>query len=229
MRMVRIEQVPWLMAAARMALGPVMIMGQRCGWNGLALATMVVVALVSDIFDGVLARRWACATNGVRLFDSIADTVFYAGTSLALWIRRPEIFRAHTLLLLSLLMFEAARYAFDFAKFGKPASYHSYLAKTWGLILACAVITSLVGIYGNVLFVVALWMGMACNVQGLAMSLVLHEWHKDVKTFSAAMRLRMMDAVDLSERARKVFEDSETKRGFPRRIAAVGMRLFADR
>jgi CDP-diacylglycerol--glycerol-3-phosphate 3-phosphatidyltransferase len=73
----RREQIPWMMAAGRAALGPVLIAGEACGWNGLALASMVLTALQSDIFDGVLARRWGCDTGGVRLFDSMADTVFY--------------------------------------------------------------------------------------------------------------------------------------------------------
>jgi phosphatidylglycerophosphate synthase len=212
--MMRKEQLPWMMAAGRMALGPVMMIGQRCGWNGVTLAAMVVAALVSDIFDGVLARRWARDTNGVRLFDSMADTVFYVCTGIALWMRRPELFRANAVLLLAVLLFEAGRYAFDFAKFGKPASYHSYLAKTWGLLLASAIVSAFLNAHGGMLFAAALWLGIACNVEGLAMSLMLREWRKDVKTFSAAMRIRMMDSVSLSERAKEVFRASEKKRSF---------------
>src|ERR1700761_3826716 len=101
------EQIPWFMAAARAVLGPILIAGAECGWNGVVLAGIVVAALVSDIYDGVLARRWKCDTAGVGL-----------------------------------LGLEAGRFVFDFVKFGRPASYHSYLAKTWGLVMAIAVIGS---------------------------------------------------------------------------------------
>ena len=67
----RKEQIPWVMAAGRAALGPVLIVGDKCGWSGVGLAALVVTALVSDIFDGVLARKWHCDTAAVRLFDSI--------------------------------------------------------------------------------------------------------------------------------------------------------------
>jgi CDP-diacylglycerol--glycerol-3-phosphate 3-phosphatidyltransferase len=69
------QRIPWLMAAARGALGPVMVIGQACQWNGFALAGTILAALLSDIYDGVLARRWHCDTPAVRLFDSMADTV----------------------------------------------------------------------------------------------------------------------------------------------------------
>src|SRR5882757_8299276 len=141
MRMkIRKQHIPWAMAAARAALGPVLIAGTACSWNGLTLAGVVVTALVSDIYDGVLARRWRCDTAGVRLFDSMADTVFYLCTAVALWIGQPQLWRSYRGLLIALLGLEAVRFGFNFAKFGRPASYHSYLAKLWGLVMAIAVI-----------------------------------------------------------------------------------------
>src|SRR5271156_1284704 len=121
------EQIPWAMAGVRAALGPVVIAGEACSWNGFKLAGMVIVALLSDIFDGVLARRWFCDTASVRLFDSMADTVFYVCVAIALWIGQPGVWRHYAGLLIPLLSLEMLRFGWDFAKFGKPASYHSYL------------------------------------------------------------------------------------------------------
>src|SRR3984957_11529202 len=113
----RKEQIPWMMAAVRAALGPILIAGQACGWSGFALAGMVLTALVSDIYDGVLARRWGCDTAAVRLFDSMADTVFYLFTAVALWVNQPRLCRSYWELLVALLGLEGARFAFDFVKF----------------------------------------------------------------------------------------------------------------
>jgi CDP-diacylglycerol--glycerol-3-phosphate 3-phosphatidyltransferase len=178
------------MAGGRAMLGPVLIAGERCGWSGLGLAGLVVAALVSDIFDGVLARRWRCDTAGVRLFDSMADTVFYACVAVALWIGMPQVWHLNGGLLAAVLALEAGRFAMDFAKFGKPASYHSYLAKTWGLVLAAAVTASLATGHPSVLIPVALALGVACNLEGIAMSLILPVWRQDLKTLAAARRLQ---------------------------------------
>ncbi len=132
----RKEQIPWVMAAGRALLGPVVIVGERCNWSGVALASLVVTALLSDIFDGVLARRWHSDTAAVRLFDTICDTAFYVCVGIALWIGQPQTWHAHAGLLAALLAFEAANFGLAFAKFGKAASYHSYLAKSWGVVLA---------------------------------------------------------------------------------------------
>jgi CDP-diacylglycerol--glycerol-3-phosphate 3-phosphatidyltransferase len=166
------QHIPWVMAAARAALGPVLIAGTACSWNGFALAGMVVGALVSDIYDGVLARRWRCDTAGVRLFDSMADTVFYLCTAIALWLSEPRLWRSYGGLLVVLLGMEAVRVAFDLVKFGRPASYHSYLAKLWGLVMAVGVIAVFALDRSNVLVPVALVLGILCNVEGLAMAVV---------------------------------------------------------
>lgn len=184
------RQIPWLMASARAALGPVVVLGERCNWSGGALAAMVIAALVSDIYDGVLARRWKCDTAGVRMFDSMADTVFYACVGIALWFGRSPALRENAGLLFLLLIAELARYALDLAKFGKPASYHSWLAKIWGLLMAIAVVAAFATSGGGMLIRTSMAVGLLCNAEGFVISLILPRWTRDVKGFAAAMRLR---------------------------------------
>lgn len=142
-------------------------MYEGSSWNGFALAGIVITALISDIYDGILARRWHCDTAVVRLFDSMADTVFYLCTAAALWVYQPQMWHHYAGLFVSLLAFEAARFALDFLKFGKPASYHSYLAKMWGLVMAIMV----VGVFAlhreNALVPISLVLGILCDGGGL--------------------------------------------------------------
>jgi phosphatidylglycerophosphate synthase len=186
----RKENIPWLMAAVRALLGPVVIVGQTCQWSGITLAALIVTALLSDICDGILARHWHCDTAAVRLFDSMADTVFYICTTFALWRSQPLLFQRHALLLSFLLGFETLRFAFDFAKFGKPASYHSYLAKAWGLLLATSVIICFATPHGEPSVVAALIVGILCDLEGLTMSIILPIWQRDVKTLRQAWQAR---------------------------------------
>jgi CDP-diacylglycerol--glycerol-3-phosphate 3-phosphatidyltransferase len=184
------QQIPWAMAALRVALGPVLILGARANWNGATLAGIVVTALLSDIFDGILARRWLCDTPAVRLFDSMADTAFYLCVAIAMWAAFPAVWHANLPLLLALLGLECSRFAVDFARFGKPASYHSYLAKSWGLVMAVGV-TALFALHrSNPLISLALIMGIACDLEGLAISFILPAWRRDIKTVAAAWRMR---------------------------------------
>ena len=182
--------IPWGLIVLR-ALGcPLIVLGARHGWSGGWLGVVVVAALLSDIYDGILARRWGGETPVLRLSDSMADTIFYLGVVVALWLREPLVLLGNWKLFLALLSLEGARYVFDLWKFGKTASYHSYLAKAWGLLIAVAV----VGVFSfnrlQWMIWVALAFGIVVNLEGLAMSLMLPRWRNDVKTLGRAWELR---------------------------------------
>ena len=215
--------IPWGMAAGRAALGPVMIVGARAGWNGMAMAAIVVAALLSDIFDGVLARRWKCDTAAVRLFDSMADTIFYSGVGIAVWVGRRAVLREDAGLVAALVGLELVRYAVEFARFGKPASYHSYLAKTWGLVMACAMIAVFAGSHGAGWLAAAMVVGLGSNLEGLAMSCVMPEWRKDVKGLRAALEIRRKWLL-LGKLGGSVFPNSEVRT--PGRTASVCSQLL---
>lgn len=188
--MTRLRYIPWSMVWLRVLLCPVIVVVARCGWDGKWLGLIVLIALVDDIYDGMLARRWHCDTPAIRLADSTADTIFYLGVAAALWIREPQVLRGNWHLLAALFALEIVRHAFDFWKFGKGASYHSYLAKSWGLVMGIGVIALLSFGGPRWLIWVSLMVGIANNCEGLAMSLMLPRWQNDVKTLAAAWRLR---------------------------------------
>ena len=191
---IRRQHIPWAMTALRAVLGPVLIAGEKSGWSGPTLAWLVVTALISDIFDGVLARRWHCDTAAVRLFDTLADTMFYLCVGIALWIGRPgqpQLLRSNMFLLAAPLIAEAMNFGLAFLKFGKPASYHSYLAKTWGLVMATAVVATFASHHPSLLLPFALALGIACNLEGLTMSFLLPDWQRDIRTLSIAWSMRL--------------------------------------
>jgi phosphatidylglycerophosphate synthase len=190
MNTTRKAAIPWTMVALRALLCPLILWGAHAGWAGPWLAMIVLVALVDDIFDGILARHWGTDTSALRLSDSVADTILYLGVLAALWMRKPEVLRSNRFLFAAVLSLEASRYIFDFWKFGKAASYHSYIAKAWSLLLSAA----MVGVFAidglRFLVPVALVWGIFVNLEGLTMSLLLPRWKNDVKTLPAAWRLR---------------------------------------
>lgn len=150
----------------------------------------VLAALASDIFDGIIARKLGVASVALRRADSIVDTIFYLGAAWSAWIVAPFAIRSVVKLLIVLGGLEISRYVFDYLKFGREASYHSYLAKVWGSVLASALIMLLGFNISGWLLRTALWLGIVSDIEGLAISLLLPAWAHDVRSLAHAHRLR---------------------------------------
>ncbi|HEX7977811.1 MAG TPA: CDP-alcohol phosphatidyltransferase family protein [Gemmatimonadaceae bacterium] len=184
------SRTPIALTALRAALGPVVVLMALVWPNAAAFAVCLTLAFLSDYFDGVIARRLGVATAPLRRLDSIADTVFYLSALFAAWHLRSDILHPYVPALLALGTLEVARYAFDFLKFGREASYHMWSSKLWGITLVVAFFALLV--YGRVGWPVALaiYAGIAADLEGLAISSVLREWRTDVRTIFHALELR---------------------------------------
>jgi CDP-diacylglycerol--glycerol-3-phosphate 3-phosphatidyltransferase len=162
----------------------------------LLFAAVVLVAFASDYFDGVIARRLGVATPALRHFDSRADLVFYATAAWTVWMRRPDVARSVAIPALVVIGLDVLRYIFDFAKFGRDVAYHAWSSKAWGLSLALALIL-LLGFGITRPFVpIAVWLGIAAQVEGLSISMILTRWTTDVPTVFRAINLRKATNTD---------------------------------
>jgi CDP-diacylglycerol--glycerol-3-phosphate 3-phosphatidyltransferase len=179
------------MVTVRVFLAPALVLtAVRCAHPEPWLGGMILAAFLSDIYDGVFARRWGTDTARLRLADSIADTLFYLAVLTAIIDRHWLALFARAYLLAGVLLLEVLRFIFDMVKFRRMASYHSYAAKLWGIFLATAAIALLCFNCCYWTLTLALLWGILCDLEGLAMSVVLPVWKRDVKSLRSAILLR---------------------------------------
>lgn len=158
--------------------------------NPSAFGACLVTAFLSDVFDGVVARRLGIATPNLRRLDSIADSLFYVGALFAAWYLHPQALVAHRTAFVVLVLLEISRYAFDLRKFGREASYHMWSSKIWGLALFAGFFSLLVLGRSGWAVGLAVWLGIIADVEGLAISALLRGWRNDVPSIIHALRQR---------------------------------------
>ena len=183
------KRVPHILIALRVVCGPCLIALAKYEAPGGLLFAVLVIAFLSDVFDGVIARRVGVVTAALRTADSVADTVFYVAACISLLLIDPRILVDHALTLGVLLLLEVVRLAVDRVKFGRVASYHMWSAKLWGVTLLLGFAEVYLSGEAGPLFALAIGVGILTNVEGLAASLVLAEWQHDVPSLLHALRL----------------------------------------
>jgi phosphatidylglycerophosphate synthase len=182
--------VPLGLTVLRLLLAPVLVWLVYADAPGVVFASVVLVAFVSDYFDGVIARRLGVASAELRHFDSRADLVFYATAAWAVWRLHPDVVRSVAVPGLIVIGLDVIRHIFDFAKFGRDVAYHAWSSKVWGLSLALALVL-LMGFGISRPFVgITVILGLIAQIEGLLISVALPVWTHDVPTLIHALRIR---------------------------------------
>jgi hypothetical protein len=159
-------------------------------WPSSWTIGILAVAFVSDVLDGVIARRLGVATARLRLADSLTDTFFYLCVAIGCFLAYPEVWRRHEAGVLLIAGLGAGRWIFDLLKFGKPASYHMWSAKFWGITLCLGFGEVFARGAAGWFLAAAVGAGVVTEVECLIASMLLPSWRHDVPSAWHAWTLR---------------------------------------
>jgi CDP-diacylglycerol--glycerol-3-phosphate 3-phosphatidyltransferase len=157
---------------------------------GIGFLIAYVVAVLSDIFDGIIARRLGVSTAGLRQADSWADRLLYVCIAIAAWLTHKDIILAFQVPLLTVLGLQALWWVINLVKYGQPACYHTYTAKAWGLSLLVATLMLFGASYGGWALGLAIALGIIHTLEEIAMTLILPTWQHDIPSLFHAWKLR---------------------------------------
>ncbi|HEY9606039.1 MAG TPA: CDP-alcohol phosphatidyltransferase family protein [Allocoleopsis sp.] len=183
------QVLPTALVVFRFFLGPLLLFnaidGEPNGWFIVGF----VAAFLSDIFDGVIARRLGISTAALRKADSWADVCLYLCVGVSAYLVHPEVVVAFKHPLSMVVGIQLLWWMVNLAKYGQPASYHTYSAKAWGVTLCIATIALFGFNYGGVTLGLAIAVGIIHTLEEIAMTLILENWTHDVLSIVHAIRL----------------------------------------
>lgn len=185
-----LKKIPWWLIYLRFSLTLFAILFAQYHLLGWPYVVLMLVAAASDYLDGALARKWGVETASLRLWDSIADTVYFLGVLVGIWISHPEVYAQYRWGIYSIIGLEGVRYIVDLIKFKRGASYHAISAKVFGVSLLVSIIAMMGWGLVAPLFEIALIIGIYSELEGLCMSFVLPKWTYNVKHLGAAIKLK---------------------------------------
>ena len=129
--------IPNILSIYRLALVPVLVALAYFG-EAQAFLAVLAVSLLSDAFDGYIARKLNQTTElGARL-DSWGDVLTYGAMILGLYWVWPEMFDAQVWFLVSATLSFVVPVLAALMKFGVYPSYHTLAAKTAAVLMAPA-------------------------------------------------------------------------------------------
>ena len=186
------NKIPILLIYCRLLLGLIAILLSVLHVNNYKIIVfgLLTLGLLTDIFDGILARKLNISSQKLRRLDSTIDVIFFVSIAFATYIQCPDFFSANAIKLILLLSFEGLTYLICFIKFKKEIATHSMGAKIWTLFLFAALVQIIFQCESVLLFNLCFWIGLITRLEIIAIVFILKTWTNDVPTFYHALKLR---------------------------------------
>ena len=179
---------PISLTCLRLFLGPAAILMAFLGAARLWFAPLLLAGMLSDLFDGVLARRFGVTTPWLRRFDSLTDDLFYICILIATGQAAGDTLRRCLPLVVALLASEALCIVTSLIRFKALPATHCYSAKAYGLALFLAFLAVLsLGAGTWVVWVLAV-VGLTANVEVMAVLLLATKPPVDVPSVFILLR-----------------------------------------
>jgi CDP-diacylglycerol---glycerol-3-phosphate 3-phosphatidyltransferase len=165
------HHLPFALTTLRLLLGPVALLCALANVPRRVYLPILVAGTLSDIYDGVLARRYGVATPALRRYDSVADVIYYLFILAVAFLLCKSVITQNWLLIAFILASEAGCILVSYVRFGKYPATHSYLAKFYGLCLLAALVALLVFNAGSWVVVALTAVALTANLEIIAIHL----------------------------------------------------------
>jgi len=184
-----LKRLPWALVVFRLLSAPALVgLSLIAPQAGGAAAVLLSLAVLSDIFDGVVARRLKVVTPTLRRWDGRADVIFWLGAALALWLMHPALAAVVGPFVLALLTLEALNHAVSLARFRREASPHHWLSKLFCLCLWALFVQLFVSGQSGGLLWLTFGLGVLSQIEAFAITMRLKTWRCDVPSVFALDR-----------------------------------------
>lgn len=184
------KKIPFLLIYSRIVIALVIIF---LAWlkvdnYSFIITILILVGLLTDIFDGIIARKLNVSTEKLRIWDSNVDMFFWLSVIASIFYLRFELVKPHILPISILLILELLAYLISFIKFKRTIATHSLLAKLWTLTLLLFLIELILN-STSYTFVLCFVLGVISRVEIILIIATLKNWTTDVPSIFTVRKI----------------------------------------
>ena len=145
--------------------------------------------LLSDVLDGFFARILdQTSEEGARL-DSYGDILTYFTTLVAAWWLWPDLIKNELYYIITAIIIYILPAFFTLAKFGKLASYHTWITKVSAVLMSAGVVM-LLGFENPLLFHIAIYFLVIEMVENIAITIILSKPKSNIHSIWHALKAK---------------------------------------
>lgn len=186
-----LNRLPHLLVYSRIVIGLlcVVLASQGITWR-VSIFVLMLIGLLTDIFDGILARRLGVSTVTLRKLDSIVDRFFWLMILLSCYILYPEYIQSILVYVVIILLCEGIVFAISFLRFGKAPSPHNLISKVWGISVTWSFGVTILTGTSHIAFMIMFGLAVLSRFDSALIYCLLRTWDHDIPSFRHALAIR---------------------------------------
>ncbi len=125
------KNIPFLLIYSRILIGILIVILAIIQIDSypIWIVSLMSLGLLTDVFDGILARKLNVSSQKLRIWDSNVDQFFWLAVISSIFILNINFVKSNILWLSLIVLFEIMAYVISYLKFKKSIATHSILAK----------------------------------------------------------------------------------------------------
>ena len=141
---------------------------------------LMITGVLTDIFDGIIARKLRVATKKLRIWDSNVDQFFWVLCIGSICYSNFQFLKENYTGIGIVILLEIVAYLSSYFRFKKTIATHSLLAKFWVLILLVFLIDLMLNDSSDTAFLICLIIGILSRLEIIAIIFTIKQWTTDI-------------------------------------------------
>lgn len=175
-----LRHLPNALSVARIAASPLLLVLGAIGAEA-AFAWLLVLALLTDIADGLIARLCQLQSKLGAFLDSIADMLLLFTALYGMWVFHRPIVEEHWIAGAVFIGSWVTEAVAALVRYGRLSSFHTYVCKVAGYLLGIFIGTLFIFGFVPWLLYFAVAVSVLGNLEELVLLALLPEWRADVR------------------------------------------------
>ena len=171
--------VPNLLSLLRLFATPVLLLLVNLH-HERSFRWLLVMCLLSDIADGLIARIWNVRSKIGALLDSTADILVSGIGVFALFTFRAEFLSEHSGPMLTIIALYLVALAGALFRYGKPASFHTIACRIAAYAQGIFVVILFFYGYQSILFYLMIGTSAIAYIEEIVLLYMVSSWTSDV-------------------------------------------------
>ncbi len=180
----RMKRIPFLLIYSRIVIAILIVIITLLNIENQksTVVILMIIGVLTDVFDGIIARKTGVATKKIRIWDSNADQFFWVLCIGSIFYSNFQFLKGNYIGIGIVILLEIVAYLSSYFRFKKTIATHSLLAKFWVLTLLVFLIDLMLHGSSGTAFLICLIIGVLSRLEIIAIIFTLKQWTTDISS-----------------------------------------------